>query len=152
MHLQPLMTIVVHATPPASLGQFPLGERKLTTFSGGSFEGVDGTDLRGTLAAGGVDWQTIRPDGAIELSAHYLLITDRDEHIEVQSDGLRIMSPEVAALFAAGDELDPDEYYFRTHVRLTTESVRLEHLNNRIAVSTGERRSDAVYIHVYQLT
>jgi len=151
MQLRYLMTIVVHAAPPRSLGRFPLGERKLTTFSGGSFAGADGTDLSGTLAEGGVDWQTVRQDGSIELRAHYLLTTDRDESIEVLSEGLRIMSPAVAARFAAGDPLDPDEYYFRTHIRLTTDASRLAHLNDRIAVSTGERLDGAVHIHVHEV-
>ncbi len=151
MELRHLMTIVVHASPPRSLGVFPTGERKMISFDGGSFEAVDGSDLRGTVAAGGVDWQTIRSDGAIELRAHYLLTTDRDESIEVRSDGLRIMSPEVAARFAAGEPLGPDEYYFRTHIRLTTGASRLAHLNDRIAVSTGERLAGAVHIHVHEV-
>ena len=145
------MTIVVHADPPRSLGRFPLGERKLTTFTGGIFQGADGTDLQGTIAPGGVDWQTVRHDGAVEIGAHYLLVTDRDESIEVQADGLRIMSPDIAAGFAAGEPLDPDDYYFRTHVRLTTSAPRLAHLKDRIAVSTGERLADAVHIHVHEV-
>lgn len=151
MELRRLMTIVVHASAPRPLGLFPTGERRLITFDGGTFEGVDGADLRGTVAAGGTDWQTVRPDGAIELRAHYLLTTDRDEPIEVRSEGLRVMSPEVAARLAADGALATDEYYFRTHIRLTTSAARLAHLNNRIAISTGERLAGAVHIHVHEV-
>ena len=47
LELRYLMTIVVHAEPARPLGTFPLGERRLTTFTGGTFRGADGTDLQG---------------------------------------------------------------------------------------------------------
>ena len=55
----------------------------------------------------------MRPDGVLEIDAHYLLRTDADEPIEVRSIGLRKASPEVAARIAAGEPVDPSEYYFR---------------------------------------
>jgi hypothetical protein len=106
----------------------------------GSGQLTDGTDLRGTLVDGGVDWQTVRSDGTVELRARYVLITDRDETIEVQSEGLRVTPS------------DADEHaYFRTHIRLSTAAPRLAHLNNRIAVSTGERLADAVHVRVHEV-
>ena len=71
-----------------------------------------------------MDWQTVRQDGAIEIRAHYLLRTDQGDPIEVCSDGLRVASPEVAARLASGKVVDPQEYYFRTHVRLSTSAPR----------------------------
>lgn len=144
-----LMTIRVQAAIPSALGVFPLGERRFVAFTGGAFHGADGTDLQGTLADGGVDWQTVRADGAVEIRAHYLLVTDRQEHIEVQSDGIRIFPPAVAARVAQGLPVDPADYYFRTHIRLFTESPRLAHLNTHIAVSTGERQADSVHVHIH---
>ena len=151
MELRYLMTIAVEAMPPASLGMFPIGERRLTAFTGGTFNGADGLDLTGTIAPGGVDWQIVRSDATIELRAHYLLVTDKDESIEVESNGIRVMSPEVVARFAKGEPLEPSEYYFRSHIRLSTGSPRLAHLNNRIAVSTGERRQKTVLIHIHDV-
>ena len=136
---------------PRSLGTFPSGERRFIAFTGGTFTGAPGIDLSGTVAEGGVDWQTIRSDGAVELRAHYLLVTDRDEQIEVESNGLRIMTPDVASRFAAGEQLAADEYFFRTHIRLATGAPRLAHLNDRIAVSTGERREGTVHVHVHEV-
>jgi hypothetical protein len=140
MQLRYLMTIVVHADPARPLGAFPLGERRLTTFTGGTFQGAEEADLQGILAEGGVDWQTVRSDGAVELRARYALLTDRDEAIEVQSDGLRVMPSDAA-----------EPAYFRTQIRLSTAAPRLAHLNNRIAVSTGERLDDAVHIHIHEV-
>jgi hypothetical protein len=149
METRHLLSIAIQLDTAAMLGGFPVGERRLVTFRGGTFEGVDG--LRGTVAPGGVDWQLLRPDGAMEIRAHYLLRTDLDEPIEVESHGLRVAAPAVAARLAAGAAVDPAEYYFRTHIRLHTSSARWARLNSVIAVSTGERRSADVAIHVHEV-
>ena len=146
-----LLTISVRADLPRTLGEFPTGERRFVAFTGGTFEGAAGIDLRGSIAEGGDDWQTVRHDGTIELRAHYLLLTDRQEAIEVQSDGIRIMSADVLSRLGRGEAVDPAEYYFRTHIRLSTGAERLLHLNQRIAVSTGERGAGVVHVHVHEV-
>ena len=118
MELRHLLTIDVAVQPVVDLGEFPLGGRRVVVFDGGTFEGRDG--LRGTIAPGGVDWQLARSDGVIEIDAHYLLVTDDDEPIEVRSTGLRKASAAVADRIARGEVVAPTEYYFRTHVRLST--------------------------------
>jgi hypothetical protein len=149
VHLRHLLSISIDLEPPRLLGAFPDGERRLMVFRSGTFSGVDG--LRGALSGGGVDWQTVRADGAIEIRAHYLLVTDDGEPIEIESNGLRVAEPEVAARIAAGVVVDPSEYYFRTHIRLHTSSERWARLNRIIAVSTGERRAADVAIHVHEV-
>ena len=144
------MTIDVRVQPVVDLAAFPLGGRRVVVFDGGSFQGRDG--LRGTIAAGGVDWQLVRSDGVLEIDAHYLLLSDDDEPIEVRSTGLRKASAAVAARIARGDPVDPSEYYFRTHVRLSTSSARLAWMNDLLAVSTGERRRDTVRLEVHEIT
>ncbi len=150
MNLEHLISISVELDPPALLGTFPVGERRLITFTSGTFVGRDG--LMGTLAPGGVDWQVVRADGVIEIRAHYLLRTDDGDPIEIVSDGLRIASPEVAERMASGEIVDPAEYYFRTHVRINTSSTRWDRLNRIIAVASGERGAHGVVIHVSELT
>jgi len=149
MDLLDLMVIDVDVHPIEALGPFPLGERRVITFAGGTFEGRGG--LRGTIAPGGVDWQLARPDGVIEIDAHYLLVTEQDEPIEVRSVGLRKASDDVAARLARAEPVDASEYYFRTHIRLSTSAPRLAWLNDLLAVSTGERRPDSVRIHVHEV-
>jgi hypothetical protein len=143
------MEIDVAVQPVVDLGDFPLGERRVVVFDGGTFEGRDG--LRGTIAPGGVDWQIVRPDGVIEIDAHYVLLTDEGESIEVRSRGIRKASPAAADRLARGEEVAPSEYYFRTHVRLSTAASRLFWVNDLIAVSTGERRRGAVRISVHEV-
>jgi len=143
------MVIEVDVEPLVELGAVATGVRRYVTFRDGTFSGRDG--LRGTIARGGVDWQLARGDGVLEIDAHYVLVSDADEMIEVQSRGLRVASEEVAARIAAGETVDPSEYYFRTHVRLATAAPRLVWMNELLAVSTGERHRDRVRIHVHEV-
>jgi hypothetical protein len=143
--LRELLAIEVLVRPLVVLGD----ERRYVPFEGGSFEGRDG--LRGVVLEGGVDWQSPRPDGVIEIDAHYALRTDQGEGIEVVSRGLRKAEPAVAERLARGEDVDPAEYYFRTHVRLTTQAPRLGYMNDLLAVSTGERHQSKVRLAVHEL-
>jgi len=143
--LRELLVIEVRVRPVVDLG----GGRRYVPFEGGTFAGRDG--LAGTILEGGIDWQRVRPDGVLEIDAHYTLCTDRDETIEVRSRGLRKASDEVTERLARGDPVDPDEYYFRTHVRLSTSSPRLGWLNDLLGVSTGSRDRSVVRIDVHEV-
>jgi len=143
--LRELLAIRVHVLPIVDVG----GGRRYVPFAGGTFEGCDG--LSGTLREGGVDWQQVRADGTLEIDAHYTLESSTGELIEVRSAGLRKASPEVAERIARGDDVDPDDYYFRTHVRFTTAAPALSRLNDTLAVSTGRRDQAVVTIDVHEV-
>jgi hypothetical protein len=145
VELRDLMLITIQVRPIVDLD----GGRRYVAFDGGTFEGRDG--LTGTLLEGGVDWQRVRPDGVLEIDAHYTLQTAEKEGIEVVSQGVRKASESVTARLSKGDVVSPDEYYFRTLVRLSTAAPRLGWLNDLIAVSTGERERNTVRIHVHEV-
>lgn len=145
IELRELMLITIAVRPLVDLG----GGRRSVAFEGGTFEGRDG--LSGMVLDGGVDWQTVRPDGVLEIDAHYALRTDADEAVEVRSQGVRKASESVAQRLARGEPVDPGEYYFRTLVRLFTGAPRLQWLNDLIAVSTGDRERSTVRIHVHEV-
>jgi hypothetical protein len=145
VELRELLLITITVRPIVDLG----GGRRYVAFDGGTFEGRDG--LAGTVLEGGVDWQRVRPDGVLEIDAHYTLQTETNEAIEVVSQGVRKASASVTARLTQGDQVDPGEYYFRTLVRLSTAAPRLNWLNDLIAVSTGERERDTVRIHVHEV-
>jgi hypothetical protein len=145
VELRELMSIDVHVLPLVDLG----GGRRFVPFEGGTFEGRDG--LAGSILQGGVDWQTVRPDGTLEIDAHYTLLTEQGEAIEVVSQGVRRASEDVTARLARGDRVDPDEYYFRTLVRLASPAPRLSWLNHLVAVSTGRRDRSLVRIDVHEV-
>ena len=145
VELRELMSIYVNVLPLVDLG----GGRRFVPFEGGTFEGRDG--LAGSILQGGVDWQTVRPDGTLDIDAHYTLLTEENEAIEVVSQGLRRATDDVTARLARGDQVDPDEYYFRTLVRLSTPAPRLSWLNHLVAVSTGRRDRSLVRIDVHEV-
>ncbi len=143
--LRELLSIEVRVLPLVDLG----GGRRYVPFEGGTFAGRDG--LRGSLREGGVDWQSVRADGTLEIDAHYTLETEDGALIEVRSAGLRKATPEVTERLLRGDAVDPDEYYFRTHIRFTTAADRLVWLNDLLAVSTGRRDRGLVTIDVHEV-
>jgi hypothetical protein len=69
----------------------------------------------------------------------------------ITSTGLRKVSADVADRIARGETVAPSQYYFRTHVRLSTSATRLAWMNDLIAVSTGERHRDVVRINVHEV-
>ena len=148
MTLQPLMVVQVELLPIVSAGATPSGELRVVPFVSGTFEGPG---LRGTLLPGGTDWQRVRSDGVLEISAHYLLETEQGERIEVISQGLRYAPPAVMARLSAGELVPRDEYYFRTGIRLTTAAPRLERLNRILVVSVGERTKSAVRLELFEV-
>jgi Protein of unknown function (DUF3237) len=145
VQLRELMLITIQVRPIVDLG----GGRRYVAFDQGTFEGRDG--LAGTVLDGGIDWQTVRVDGVLEIDAHYTLQTDAEEAIEVVSQGVRKASTSVTERLMKGDQVGPDEYYFRTLVRLSTAAPRLSWLNDLIAVSTGDRERNTVRIHVHEV-
>jgi hypothetical protein len=145
IELRELLAIEVAVRPPVDLGD----GRRCVTFSGGRFSGRGG--LAGRVLEGGVDWQRSRAGGVLEIDAHYVLLTDAGDSIEVRSTGLRRASPEVVERIMRGEDVDPDSYYFRTHVRLWTSAPGLARLNDLLAVSTGQRDRDLVHIHVHEV-
>ena len=148
MTLEPLMVVQVELMPIVSAGATPSGELRVVPFVSGTFEGPG---LRGTLLPGGTDWQRVRSDGVLEISAHYLLETEQGERIEVISQGLRHAPPAVMARLSAGELVPRDEYYFRTAIRLTTAAPRLERLNRILVVSLGERTKNAVRLELFEV-
>jgi hypothetical protein len=145
IELRELLAIDVAVRPPVDLGD----GRRCVTFSGGRFSGRGG--LAGHVLEGGADWQRTRPGGVLEIDAHYALVTDAGDLIEVRSTGLRRAAPEVVERIMQGEDVDPDSYYFRTHVRLWASAPQLAWLNDLLAVSTGQRDRDLVHIHVHEV-
>jgi hypothetical protein len=147
--LIPLVEVVIEVEPPITTDRAPMGELRLVPIVGGSFTGAEGT---GIVLPGGADWQTIRADDALEIRARYVLETFDDERIAVHSSGVRTAAAETLALLARGEEVDPDDYYFRSAIRFTTGAARLARWNSILAVATGARRERTVELSVWEVT
>ena len=145
---RPLFEARVELADVLTLGHTPLGERRVIDIRGGSFHGAR---LSGRVRAGGADWQTVGDDGAARLDARYTLETDGDALIQVHSQGLRHGPPEVLRRLAAGEAVDPAQYYFRTVLRFETGAPALDWLNRVIAVARAVRLPRAVELEAFEL-
>ncbi|MBL8328800.1 MAG: DUF3237 domain-containing protein [Rubrivivax sp.] len=132
-----------------SLGQGPHGERRYVPLLGGS---VSGPGLQGVIEPGGVDWQILRQDQVLDISAHYVIRTPDEARIEVTSQGLRHGPPEVMQQLARGEAVAPTAYFFRTLMRFTTGHPGWRHLNAVMALARGMREPATVRLDVYQIT
>src|SRR5690242_7440805 len=100
--------------PIQDLGVHPAGIRRTVPITGGTFEGPA---LSGKVLPGGADWQIVESDGLTFVDANYVLETDDGVLIEVRNQGVRHGPADMMERIAAGHNLDPTEYYFRTMPR-----------------------------------
>ncbi len=130
------------------VGQAPEGLKRVVPILGGTFEGPR---LRGTIVPGGADWQYVRADGVTVVEARYLLRTDDDVLIEVHNCGLRHGPESVMRRLAAGEHVDPSEYYFRAAPALTAPAGKYDWLNKSLFLCSGARYATAITLWVYQV-
>jgi uncharacterized protein DUF3237 len=145
--LEFLMNLAVDVGEVVSMGEGPLGERRVVGILGGTFEGPD---LRGEVLPGGADWQIVRNDGVLDLDARYALKESRGL-VRVTSQGYRHGAQEVLAALARGDDVDPAKYFFRTVMRFETGAPGLEWLNKTIALASAERKARKVLLSAYRV-
>jgi muconolactone delta-isomerase len=132
---------------PIDLGDTPQGHRRIVALTGGRAEGPGfHAEL---LATGGADWQIVRPSGSSVADIRYTLRTDSGALLYVQSHGVRHGSPDVLARLAAGEDVDPSEYTFRTALSIETSAPELAWLNDGVFIAVGARRPTGVSYDVY---
>jgi hypothetical protein len=146
--LQLLFEARVALEDPIVVGDTPSGMRRVVQISGGTFEGPE---MRGTVEAGGADWQYQRADGVMVLDARYLLRTHDGVLIAVRNVGLRHGPEEVMRRLAAGEAVDPASYYFRAAPSFSAPSGKYAALNRALYLCTGERHARAVRLWVYRV-
>jgi hypothetical protein len=146
--LHPMTRVSCEVDAIVSLGAAPRGERRFVPLRGGT---VSGPELSGEIVDGGVDWQWQRPDGVLEIAAHYVIRTPDGALVEVQSDGLRHGPAPVMERMARGEPVAPDEYFFRTLVRFTTGAPAWAHLNRVMALAVGQREAQRVVLDFYRI-
>ena len=142
------MTLRVQVDAPNEFGQVPRGRRRIIPILGGTFEGPN---VRGSVLAGGADWQIVRADGLSELDTRYALKTERGSLIYIQNAGIRHASEEVTKKLLAGEPVDPSLVYFRTVPIFETSAPELQWLTRAIFVGIGERHPKEVVIHVWKV-
>lgn len=145
---QPIFTIRCELDGIMSLGQTPLGERRIINILGGP---VTGPKLSGHVLPGGADWQIVRADGVADIQARYVIETDAGAHVLVNSEGLRHGPPDVMEKLARGESVDPALYYFRTLMRFETADPAVDWMNRILAIAHGQREARSVRLDVYEV-
>jgi glucuronate isomerase len=112
------------------VGSTPHGRVSIFPIVGGSFEG---DRLRGKVLAGGADWATATPDGALELDLRATLETNDGALIYLTFTGVR----------------DDSRQYLRTLPRFETAAPQYDFLNRLLAVGIGDIRPDGP-VHVIE--
>ena len=125
---------------PLDQGTWDGQRRRVMPIVGGTFEGPR---FSGTILSGGADWQSVRvTDGVARIDARYTLRHDDGTLVTMVDRGVRRGPPEVMARLAAGEVVEPSQYYFRTTPRFETAHQKYTFLNRLLAVSRADRRPD----------
>jgi hypothetical protein len=145
---KPIFVVTSTLAGIQKLGNTPYGERRIINMLGGT---VQGPRLTGTILPGGADWQIVRSDGVVHLTARYTVQTESGGHILVNSEGYRHGPPGVMERLARDETVDPSLYYFRAFMRFETADPGAAWLNRILAVGYGARENKAVKIDVHEV-
>lgn len=135
--------------PVQHFGDTPWGDRRVVPIVGGSF---DGPRLSGEILPGGGDWQIVHADGTADIDTRYTLRTRDGALIHLTTTGLRHGPPDVLRRLAAGEPVDPAEYYFRLALRFETAHPELAWLNRTLGVAAAVRAGGEVRYDAYAVT
>lgn len=138
----------VRLGPVRTLGPAPGGLRRIIPITGGR---IDGERLRGEILPGGADWQLVHDDGTAVIDTRYCARTDDGALVYLATAGVRHGPRAVLDRLAAGEPVDPGEYYFRVTVRLEAGDPRYAWLNRTVFVATAARAAAAVSYDLYAL-
>lgn len=145
---KPIFVITSTLAGIQKLGNTPYGERRIINILGGT---VEGEKLKGKVLPGGADWQIVRADGVVHLTARYTVETETGGQILVNSEGYRHGPPEVMARLARDETVDRSLYYFRAFMRFETADPAAAWLNRILAVGYGARENRAVRLDVHEV-
>jgi hypothetical protein len=145
---RPLFTMWLTVGEMLAVGQTPAGARDVGLVTGGRFEGQR---LSGEVLGGGSDWQTLRPDGSTHLNVRLHLKTDDGALILARYQGLRHGPAGVMHKLAAGETVDPADYYFRINPMFETASGTYGWLNRILAIGTGHRPADGPVYNLFEV-
>ena len=134
--------------PPLAVGATYDGTRRIVPILSGP---IEGPLIRGELEGQGADWQLTRSDGVTVADALYAIRTTDGTVIQVRNKGLRHGPTDVMRRLAAGEEVDPSAYYFRTAPEFIAPLGPYEWLNKSIFVCSGARSADGIRLWVWRV-
>ena len=144
--LRHVADLTIKLDPIVEMGHGQGGTRRIIPINGGQ---VSGPAFSGEIMHVGADWQTIFASGLAELDTRYAFRTDDGAVIEIRNFGYRHGPADVMQKVAAGEGIDPSQYYMRTHARLETGHSDYQWVNNTLFVGVGGRLKSSVMLSLY---
>lgn len=145
--LERAMRFHVLIGPAQELGQVDGVRKRIIPITGGT---VDGPRLQGRILPGGADWQSIRADGTADIFARYSIKAKDGTIISVTNPGYRHGPASVLGRIAAGEDVDPAHYYFRTTPRFeVAQDSPHGWLGRTIFLCTAARYRDHVRLDIF---
>jgi hypothetical protein len=148
LETRPLCTVNVQLADPRVIQNGPYGERRIIDVRGGN---VTGERLSGELLPGGADFQLVRPDGVAEIDVRATLRTADGDLVHFTGKGLRHGPEAVLRRIAAGEQVDPAEYYFRESLFFEAGAPDMRWLNHIVTIAKGHRAANSARIEVFEV-
>lgn len=144
--------LTIRVAKPIEAGDYGYGARRVIPIEGGDLQGkVNGEGVRGTIMAGGADYQVIRPNGFTELEAKYAIQLDDGAVVYIENIGVRFGPADALEKIRRGETVDPALIYFRSVPRFETGTPRWRWLMEHVFVGSGARFPDRVELDVFQV-
>jgi hypothetical protein len=140
--------IEVEVGPIRDLGPTPRGKRRIIQILAGR---VRGSRLEADIVPGGADWQYVRADGVLELTARYSMLTKDGVEIAVTNRGIRRAPQDIMDRLSRGEAVDPALVYFRTVPVFEAPAGPYDWLNKSIFLAQAARLPDKVQITVFEV-
>lgn len=113
---------------------------------------IEGPEIKGiVLPQSGADWPMWRQDGVIDFDARYMLKTDDDVIIYLQSRGYRWGPKEVMDAMSRNEPVDFDSYYMRVAPKFEAPAGKYEWLSRYVFVGVAEKTPGGNRIHYYKV-
>ncbi len=136
-------------TEPLRLPSGPFGDRTILRVAGGR---VDGPKLQGKILPGFGDWAVMRADGIFDVDIRAALQMDDGAIITVSYRGLLRMAPELWRSYLQGNQIDPNNYYFRVTPRFETGADAYRWLNGIVCLGVGFDLPPTPRYRIYEVT
>jgi hypothetical protein len=134
-------------TEPARVVAFAGGRKAVAMIGSGTVSGR----ITGRVLPGGADWFVIDPNGVGHVDVRLMIEVDGGEFIDVAYDGKLVMPRGGWRRLSSGEDLPPDEVYFRTALRFVAADGDYGWLNSILAVGVGAMGPGWVRYSVHEL-
>jgi len=148
-----IMEIKSNLAPVVTIGEIGKGILRWVPIIGGTFEGPghNGVELKGTVLPYGQDLQLIKPNGEWELDALYMLQTEQNEIILINSKVTRFGNSEDLINLRDGKPYNIDGIKGAGFTVFEVSSPRLQWMKHHTFFPLGKRYPNGVEVQICML-